>query len=64
MRDTWWITRPKRKLNTIPEALIAFSGVALNEEWYGQLGSHLALEKALEDAGIKRIGDRLSLIHI
>lgn len=58
MRDTWWITRPKRKLNTIPEALIAFSGVALNEEWYGQLGSHLALEKALEDAGIKRIGDR------
>ena len=54
----WWVTRPKRKLNSIPEVLAAFADISLNQEWDGQRGSHLAYEEALENAGLKKIGDR------
>ncbi len=58
MLNYWWVTRPKRKLNSIPEVLACCSSVSLNSEWQGNVYSHLAFEKALEDCGLKRIGER------
>ncbi|MGB4610613.1 MAG: restriction endonuclease FokI C-terminal domain-containing protein [Saccharofermentanales bacterium] len=58
MINYWWVTRPKRKLNTIPDVLSTFSEISLNEEWEGQRDSHLSLEEALETSGLKRIGER------
>lgn len=58
MLNYWWVTRPKRKLNSIPEVLSTFADISLNQEWDGQRDSHLAYEEALESAGLKRIGDR------
>lgn len=58
MLNYWWVTRPKRKLNSIPEVLACCSAVSLHSEWQGNIYSHLAFEKALEDAGLKRIGER------
>lgn len=58
MLNYWWVTRPKRKLDSIPEVLAAFADLSLNQEWEGQRNSHLAYEEALEKAGLKRVGDR------
>lgn len=58
MINYWWVTRPKRKLNTIPDVLSTFSEISLNEEWKGQRDSHITLEEALETAGLKRTGER------
>ena len=58
MLNYWWVTRPKRKLNSIPEVLAAFADLSLNQEWEGQRNSHLAYEDALEAAGLKRKGER------
>lgn len=58
MLNYWWVTRPKRKLNSIPEVLAAFADLSLNQEWDGQRSSHLAYEDALEEAGLKRKGER------
>lgn len=58
MINYWWVTRPKRKLNTIPEILASVASVALNEEWGGDRKLHLELECTLEEEGIKRIGER------
>ena len=58
MLNYWWVTRPKRKLNSIPEVLACCSSVSLNSEWQGNIYSHLAFEKALEEYGLKRIGER------
>ena len=58
MLNYWWVTRPKRKLNSIPEVLATFADLSLNEEWKGQRDSHLAYEEALEVAGLKRKGER------
>ncbi len=58
MLNYWWVTRPKRKLNSIPEVLSTFAEISLNEEWKGQRGSHLSFEDALEEAGLKRKGER------
>lgn len=54
----WWVTRPKRKLNSIPEVLAAFSNVALSAQWAGCRNVHIAFEEELERAGLKRIGER------
>ena len=54
MLNYWWVTRPKRKLNSVPEVLAAFADLSLNQEWDGQRDSHLAYEDALEAAGLKR----------
>ena len=51
MLNYWWVTRPKRKLNSVPEVLAAFADLSLNQEWDGQRDSHLAYEDALEAAG-------------
>lgn len=58
MLNYWWVTRPKRKLNSIPEVLASFADLSLNQEWEGQRDSHLAYEDALEEAGLKRKGER------
>lgn len=58
MINYWWVTRPKRKLNSIPEVLATFADISLNQEWEGQKSSHLAYEEALEKAGLKRQGER------
>jgi hypothetical protein len=58
MINNWWVTRPKRKLNSIPETLATIAQTALNQEWQGQRGIHLDFETALEQAEIKRAGER------
>lgn len=58
MINYWWVTRPKRKLNSIPEVLSTFAELSLNQQWEGQRSSHLSLEEALEQAGLKRQGER------
>ena len=58
MINYWWVTRPKRRLNSIPDVLAVFSEEALDQVWTGQRGEHLSLEDALEKSGLKRNGDR------
>ncbi len=58
MINHWWVTRPKRKLNSVPEVLATVADVSLNQEWQGQVSTHLSMENALEQAGLKRVGDR------
>lgn len=58
MIDHWFLSRPKRKLNSIPEVLTTFADISLNQQWAGQRDSHLSLEEALEKAGLKRVGER------
>ena len=58
MLNYWWVTRPKRKLNSVPEVLATFADISLNQEWTGQRNYHLAYEDALEAAGLKRVGER------
>lgn len=53
MINYWWVTRPKRKLNSVPEVLTAFAEISLNQEWEGQRDTHLSLEEALEEANLK-----------
>lgn len=54
----WWVTRPKRKLNSVPEVLAAIASVSLDNEWNGQRNTHLSVEEALESYKLKRIGER------
>ena len=54
----WWVTRPKRKLNSIPEVLAAFSNVALSVRWSAARNIHILFEDELERDGLKRIGER------
>lgn len=58
MINYWWVTRPKRKLNSVPDVLAVFVEQALDHIWSGQRKSHLSLENALESSGLKREGDR------
>lgn len=54
----WWVTRPKRKLNSIPEVLAAFANVALTAQWTGSRDIHIRFEEELENSGLKRVGQR------
>lgn len=54
----WWVTRPKRKLNTIPEVLSVFAGATLEHQWDGSRNLHIQFEEELEKAGLKRVGSR------
>ncbi len=54
----WWVTRPKRKLNSIPEVLAAFSNVALSVRWSAARNVHILFEEELERNSLKRIGER------
>lgn len=58
MINYWWVTRPKRKLNSVPEVLAGIAEVSLDQEWQGQRETHLSVEEALEQAGLKRVGER------
>lgn len=58
MLNYWWVTRPKRKLNSVPETLAAIEKTSLDQEWQRQRGTHLQLEEELEKYGIKREGER------
>ena len=58
MLNYWWATRPKRRLNSIPEVLACCAKVSIDQEWQGRRNIHLLLEKELEDAGLKRVGER------
>ena len=58
MLNYWWVTRPKRKLNSIPEVLAAFSNVALSVRWSAARNVHILFEEELERDGLKRIGER------
>lgn len=58
MLNYWWVTRPKRKLNSVPETLAAIAKTSLDQEWQGQRGTHLQLEEELEKCGLKREGER------
>ncbi len=58
MLNYWWVTRPKRKLDSVPEVLAAFAGISLDQEWKGQRETQLSYEEALEQAGVKRVGLR------
>jgi hypothetical protein len=58
MLNYWWVTRPKRKLDSVPEVLAAFADISLNQEWSGQKDTQIAYEDALEKAGLKRVGQR------
>lgn len=58
VKDYWFVTRPKRKLNAIPEELAAFCTVALGNKWTGNRELHIKFEEELENSGTKRIGER------
>lgn len=58
MLNYWWVTRPKRRLDSVPEVLAAFAEISLNQEWEGQRDTQMSLEEALEKAGLKRVGQR------
>lgn len=58
MLNYWWVTRPKRKLDSIPSVLAAFANISLNQQWEGQRNKQISYEEALEKSGLKRIGLR------
>ena len=58
MINYWWVTRSKRKLNSIPEILAVFSTVSLDVQWQGSINLHRKFEDGLEEAGLKRVGER------
>ena len=58
MLNYWWVTRPKRRLTSIPETLAVYTDIALNRNWTGERHLHLSFEDALENEGVKRIGER------
>lgn len=58
MINYWWVTRPKRKLNSVPEVLAVLSTVSLDTRWHGSIDLHRAFEDGLEQAGLKRVGER------
>lgn len=58
MINYWWVTRPKRKLTSVPEIVALFAETALGQVWAGQRSSHLEIEEALEREGLKRVGSR------
>ena len=56
MIDNWWVTRPKRRLDSIPENLATFCSVALGKKWVGERETQIAFEDAQELNKIKREG--------
>lgn len=58
MLNYWWVTRPKRRLNSVPEDLAAFVSVAFDKEWLGNKDLHRGFEEALEADDVKKVGER------
>lgn len=54
MRNTWWLTRPKRDLSLVPLTITAMANVAEGERWQGTASPvGLAVEAALRHEGLK-----------
>ena len=53
MINYWWVTRPKRRLNSVPESLSTLTSVALDKIWQGDVDLHLSFESSLEKDGVK-----------
>ena len=58
MLNYWWVTRPKRKLDSVPEVLAGFTEMMLNQAWDKERSTHLEFENILESSGLKRKGER------
>ena len=58
MLNYWWVTRPKRKLDSIPAVLACCAAVAQSCEWQGNTYTHLQFEEELEKRGLKRVDER------
>lgn len=58
MLNYWWVTRPKRKLDSVPAVLACCASVARSCEWQGNTYTHLQFEEELEKRGLKRVGER------
>lgn len=58
MLNYWWVTRPKRKLDSIPAVLACCASVAQSCEWQGNTYTHRQFEEELEKCGLKRVGER------
>lgn len=58
MLNYWWVTRSKRRLDSVPEVLAAFAELSADDLWSGQRDTQLEYEEALEKAGLKRKGLR------
>lgn len=56
--DYWWVTRPKRRLTSIPAELAAFFAHAQGKKWTGNRAAHIAFEEELERTRTKRVGER------
>ena len=54
----WWVTRPKRRLESVPLILSEVVVSFLNAQWGGARDKHLAFEEALESSKLKRTGQR------
>lgn len=59
MRNTWWVTRPKRNLISVPRCLTALATVAEGRIWTTRDKSReLEFESMLEISGLKAVGNR------
>lgn len=58
MMNYWFASRPMRSLISVPNRLSLLCEFAYNKVWSGARQIQLEYEQALEEAGIKREGDR------
>lgn len=58
MINYWWVTRPKRRLDSVPQVLSLFAQLSYDQMWSGDKSMQIAYEDALESAGLKRVGER------
>ena len=40
----WWVTRPKRKLNPVPEILSVFAETTLEHQWDASRNLHIQFD--------------------
>lgn len=58
MHNTWWVTRPKRYLASVPRALASLA-LAVGTKWQTpNKSTEMLIEEALESSGVKRVGTR------
>lgn len=59
MHNTWWITRPKRNLISVPLCLSVIAHHAQGKTWATpDKSTELSIEQGLEDSHLKRKGNR------
>lgn len=59
MHNTWWITRPKRDLLSVPLCLAVIAHNAQGKQWVrADKKTELDIEIGLEESGLKRVGNR------